>query len=98
MMIDIGDYDFEITYFDLLFYSANGYEKLSELDVSNNDVLVLRIEGFYPETILEKKLYVPTQLQTDRGSAKFYTILKYLVRIIMGKRIIATCFLNLGFF
>ncbi len=65
-------------------YSANGYGKLRqgiELDVCENDVLVLRIEGFYSEAILEKKLYVPTQLQTDRGSAKFYTILKYLVTI-----------------
>ncbi len=59
-------------------YSPDGYYNRSEA-VEDNDILVLRIEGFQPDGYLNKKLYVPTELQNDRGCAKFYTILRYLV-------------------
>ena len=67
---------------NLLYFSASGFGKIQalKLDINDNDCLVLRIQQLPLCTSFAKKVYIPTQIQTDRGYAKFYTILKYLVR------------------
>ena len=71
-----------------ILHRVEGYQKLKdddELEIKNNDQLFLRIEGAIIPlyATLGKKSYNPVQAQTDRGYAKFYTILKYLVSPIL---------------
>lgn len=64
--------------------SVSEHSRLTDEDISNlrdGDILILRLKPVHNLLYYYgKSSYIPFHEQTDKGLAKFYSILRYLVR------------------
>lgn len=74
-------------YMYILLYSLENMVAMKDedlLQIVDGQELILRLGEVYSARIkFGKSSYIPVTEQTEKGLAKFYSILKYLVSIIM---------------